>query len=130
VFEFVKDPTCVLCADAKTQSGASYCAAQELGQADKDLNSTYETLLESFPKKQEQLKEAERAWIAFRDRFCAAFAGSYEGGSVEREVVGKCKVVETRHQILRLNELRKEWSSTSSSQLKAPPRQGGGRGPK
>lgn len=124
VLEFVKEPKCVPCAEAQTQSGASYCAAQDMGGADKELNSVYGSIIEAFPKQRDRLKEAERAWIVFRDKFCAALAGYYEGGSVERELIGRCKADETRRQIQRLEELRKEWSSTAASRPKTSPEQG------
>src|SRR4051794_21286846 len=63
VLEFVKEPLCVPCSEAQTQSGASYCASQDVVRADKDLNATYGAIVESFPEKRVPLKEAERAWI-------------------------------------------------------------------
>ena len=110
VFEFVKEPKCVPCSDAETQSGAAYCAGAQVEEADRQLTLTYRELIDKFPSEQQRLKVAERVWIAFRDKFCAAYAGFYKGGSVEREVFGKCLATETRRQVERLGDLRNAWS--------------------
>ena len=110
VFEFVKVPKCVPCSDAETQSGASYCAANRATDADRNLNVLYASLAEKFPSERRRLKEAERAWIAFRDKLCEAHAGMYTGGSIEKEIRGRCVAAETNRQIERLKELGEQWT--------------------
>jgi len=109
VFEFVRTPTCVPCAEAQTQSGAAYCAGREVDDADKQLNRIYQELVDRFPSERPRLKVAERTWITFRGKFCEAEAGIYKGGSLEKQVFGGCLARETRRQIDRLTELRKAW---------------------
>jgi uncharacterized protein YecT (DUF1311 family) len=110
VLEFFDKPTCVPCKDVATQSSASYCARQEADRMDYELNSAYRALTRDFPSERSSLKSAESAWIAFRDKFCAAFSGTYRGGTMEAELFSQCLVAETRRQTERLGDLRKMWS--------------------
>lgn len=111
VFEFVKAPRCVPCAQAETESGAAYCAARSSTDADLELNQVYASLVKGFPSERRVLKDAERAWIVFRDKLCEAQANTYKGGSMEREILGRCLAAETRRQIDRLKELRSMWAA-------------------
>ncbi len=70
------------------QSSARYedigCASEALDNADKTLNETYKALLASMDSEGKgKLKEAQRAWIQFRDADTAlAYHNSGEGGSL------------------------------------------------
>jgi uncharacterized protein YecT (DUF1311 family) len=110
VFEFVREPACVPCSDAETQAGASFCAQRTASTADSDLNRTYKSLLAQYPEQETRLKGAERAWIAFRDKFCEMAAAPYDGGSKRGEVLSHCLATETKRQSERLTELLKEWT--------------------
>ena len=123
VFEFAKTPKCVPCPQAETESGASYCAGQTATDADRELNEVYASMLKEFPLERRPLKEAEHAWVAFRDKLCQAQADTYKGGSMEREIFGRCIAAETRRQIARLKELRDLWSEgTSQNRKRKPPK--------
>jgi uncharacterized protein YecT (DUF1311 family) len=86
VFEFVREPRCVPCPDAETQSGAAYCAGAKVDEVDKQLNALYRDLLNNFPAEQQRLKTAERMWVVFRDRFCEAYAGICKAAVLKRKV--------------------------------------------
>lgn len=111
VFEFVKAPKCTPCAEARTQAGISYCAANAAATGNGELTALYKTLVEKFPAERERLQAAERAWMVFRDRFCDARAGFFSGGSVESAVKADCLEAETRKHVQRLKDLRDEWSN-------------------
>lgn len=59
------------------------CHAQEYALWDLRLNRAYQRIMsaaEVTPAAKDQLREAQRAWIAYRDRACAARAGVESGG--------------------------------------------------
>ena len=60
---------------AQTQSTMNQDACAHYKQADQALNATYATVLKEYAKDPEflsKLKQAQRAWIAFRDAHLAA----------------------------------------------------------
>jgi uncharacterized protein YecT (DUF1311 family) len=110
VFEFIDEPLCVPCSETRTQSAASYCASKRVIASDQALDGAYRDLLQKYPQQGERLRGIKQAWVAFRDQFCEAYAARYKGGTAEREVVGRCRLEETKRQIERLQTLGKEWS--------------------
>lgn len=111
VFEFQDQPKCVPCAKAATQKGIEMCTGGDLDTVDARLNAEYKKMMAEFaPELTRELREAERAWVVFRDKFCRAKAALYEGGSIQGQILLDCKAAETRRQLERLAELRKEWS--------------------
>jgi uncharacterized protein YecT (DUF1311 family) len=100
------------------------CAAFEYRQADARLNKVYrkamqyltddQTLAEkqgNQPQiKYEQtalasLKEAERAWLAYRDLQCSAAGQQYEGGSMRPMIQSQCLTTLTEHRIADLKSV-------------------------
>lgn len=60
----------VKCDNPDTQLEINHCAGEAFSQADKQLNQTWKTLLDHFKADQNkinQLRVAQRAWLAFRD---------------------------------------------------------------
>jgi uncharacterized protein YecT (DUF1311 family) len=54
---------------ADTQADLRRCAAEDLIVADAKMNAVYEKVLAAYasqPKKQERIKEAQQAWLAYR----------------------------------------------------------------
>jgi uncharacterized protein YecT (DUF1311 family) len=89
------------CSEAITQSAMNSCAAQEWEAADVKLNTAYKEVIEKFkimdkqlPEDlkggEEYLREAQRAWIAYRDSNCAAAGFQMRGGSAEPLLVYGC----------------------------------------
>ena len=88
----------------------NFCADNQADDADKALNVLYRKLSDRFPSQRARLKNAEHAWIQFRDKLCEAFAGMYEGGSMQPQVRAQCLEKETRRQIDRLKDLQENWA--------------------
>ncbi|WP_240335391.1 lysozyme inhibitor LprI family protein [Pseudotabrizicola algicola] len=103
------------CDNAMTQQAMNRCAALELEAADKDLNAAYAEargamrdldtdLPPGLSGAELALRDAQRAWISYRDKACAAEGFLMRGGSAEPLLVLGCR--------LRLTEQRAEdlWS--------------------
>lgn len=89
------------CATAMAQADLNACAYQDWETADAELNDAYQeamALLETWdanlPEDEqggaEALREAQRAWITFRDQACAAEGYAMKGGSAEPLLVYGC----------------------------------------
>jgi uncharacterized protein YecT (DUF1311 family) len=90
------------CANAQTQSEMNQCAIDEFRKADAELNGIYQQLLLKTDR-QEKLKAAQRAWIAFREADCEYEASESEGGTMEPLLRYSCYGKATK---TRLNQLR------------------------
>lgn len=69
----------------KNQLAMNMCARQRFDLADSALNSQYRQTLKTLQQAadQQRLREAQRAWIAFRDKDCLAVTGPRaESGSI------------------------------------------------
>lgn len=89
------------CANAVAQMEMTFCAERDWQAADADLNRAYAAarglmrqIDANLPRDQrgaeENLKEAQRAWITFRDKACAAEGYLMHGGSAEPMVIYGC----------------------------------------
>ena len=89
------------CANAQVQIEMTFCAEKDFNTADEDLNAAYQAAvatLKEIDAAQEEgqrnavsyLKDAQRAWIKFRDANCAAEGYLMHGGSAEPMVVYGC----------------------------------------
>jgi uncharacterized protein YecT (DUF1311 family) len=90
------------CANPTFQMEMTYCAEQDWNRADAELNAAYkeararmQALDAGLPADQrgaaEYLKQAQRAWIEFRDAACAAEGYTMHGGSAEPMVIYSCR---------------------------------------
>lgn len=71
------------CANAVTTADMRACADRDYRAADVELNRVYADLRSRLSgAQQERLKEAQRAWIAFRDRQAAFVGGVAAGGTL------------------------------------------------
>ena len=69
-------------------------------QADRELDRTYD----QRPSNETVLREAQRAWVAFRDAQCTYEANAEaRGGSMEPMVDSACRARLTRERIAQLN---------------------------
>ncbi len=70
------------CGKFATQMDLNQCAGANLQAADAALNKIYQQLMvqQSDALSKEQLKDVERAWIAYRDKECAFEVGPRQGG--------------------------------------------------
>jgi uncharacterized protein YecT (DUF1311 family) len=110
------------CDKDTTQAGLNRCSAELFHQADAHLNALYRKITDSLQKdidraqtknnadeikhcetSLQMLKDAERAWVAYRDLHCKAVMQQYEGGSIAPMEYAQCMWRETDH---RIEELR------------------------
>jgi uncharacterized protein YecT (DUF1311 family) len=96
------------CVDAgTTQVEMTACARENWKVADADLNTAFEkgvALLrridEGLPEDEvggeDSLRDAQRAWVTFRDKACEAEGYLFHGGSVEPMIVYDCLARLTR----------------------------------
>jgi uncharacterized protein YecT (DUF1311 family) len=84
------------------------CSADELRRQDALLNESYRKLMASAATPQrEQLREAQRAWIKYRDSTCSLMQ-SFEGGGTLTAVIGSgCVLEETARRAKWLEDLSK-----------------------
>lgn len=91
------------CAAAKTQADLATCTAKDAASADAALNAVYKALAGRLaPADQQRLRDAQRAWIPFRDKECAFRTQPYADGSVYSSLVGTCKAELTEARLTQL----------------------------
>jgi uncharacterized protein YecT (DUF1311 family) len=72
------------------------CSADELRRQDAALNAAYRKLMASLPPlQQEQLREAQRAWIRSRDGSCLLLQSREGGGTLAAVMGSDCVLEET-----------------------------------
>ncbi|MFC5345276.1 lysozyme inhibitor LprI family protein [Brevundimonas staleyi] len=78
-------------ATAQTQSQLNATAAREQQAADRALNSQYTaTMNQLSPSSRTLLRNAQRAWITFRDQQCRYESSAVQGGSAQPMVLSGC----------------------------------------
>ena len=107
------------CANAMSQMEMNACATQQFERADAELNTLYRRLIESAreldrspdngqsegddrPGEEATLREAQRAWVAFRDAHCRGEGYAERGGSLEPMIAAECRARLTRERIAQL----------------------------
>ena len=104
------------CENAVTQQDMNQCAYADWEAADADLNAAYKRALDLLtewdavlPEDEqggaEALREAQRAWIPFRDRACEAEGYAMKGGSAEPLLVYGCMRLLTEERTAHLTGL-------------------------
>lgn len=89
------------CDAPQVQMEMTYCAELAWQAADKDLNAAYAKAIaamrridaglpEDMKGAVETLREAQRAWVAYRDKACAAYGFLARGGTMEPMLVYGC----------------------------------------
>lgn len=106
------------CDDPQNQMEMNSCAGQDFARADAELNRIWPGLIanareadreldrsyDTRPGSEATLREAQRAWIAFRDAHCTWQAYEARGGSMESMLYGACRADLTRERIRQLTE--------------------------
>ncbi|RUT95429.1 DUF1311 domain-containing protein [Mesorhizobium sp. USDA-HM6] len=91
------------CAAAKTQADLGTCTAKDSASADAALNAVYKALSARLSSAdQQRLRDAQRAWIPFRDKECAFRTQPYADGSVYSSLVETCKAELTKARLAQL----------------------------
>jgi uncharacterized protein YecT (DUF1311 family) len=79
------------CEDAQTQADMNICWGNEYKKADAKLNQTYQQLAAMLDDDEKaQLKNAENAWLKYRDTNCEFVADQYKGGSIRPMIAAIC----------------------------------------
>ena len=94
------------CANAETQAEMNICAGKEYKAADATLNQVYRQLTAILnDEEKSQLKEAQTAWLKYRDLNCEFIADQYKGGTMRPMIHGLCLADVTKN---RTTELRNQ----------------------
>ena len=110
------------CANAVTQMEMNQCAYDDWEAADADLNAAYKramTLLKGWdadlPEAEQggaaALKDAQRAWVTFRNKACEVEGYAMKGGSAEPLLVYGCMRQLTEDRTAQLNGLVDSYGS-------------------
>ena len=79
------------CADAQSQAEMNICWGKEYKAADATLNQVYRQLFAKLDDEQKaQLKNAQTAWLKYRDANCEFVADQYKGGSMRPMIAAIC----------------------------------------
>ncbi|MCG7360710.1 lysozyme inhibitor LprI family protein [Roseomonas sp. ACRSG] len=93
------------CGPDATQADLGDCAGEGLRKADAALNETYGRIMDRLkpdPEAARALREAQRAWIRFRDGECDFATISAEGGSIRPMLVAQCRQHLTEQRVTQL----------------------------
>ena len=86
------------CGAQSSQIEMNACFGRDLQRADSRLNGAYAKRLDGMrddPGGARLLRDAERAWMDFRDKNCAFLAHGEEGGSVYSTMLATCRITMT-----------------------------------
>jgi uncharacterized protein YecT (DUF1311 family) len=88
------------------------CLNQRYKQADAALNQLYQQLLSQLSKtRQIKLREAQQAWVLFRDKSAAFMASAAEGGTMQPLLSLAALTSMTEKRVAELKELLHETST-------------------
>ena len=105
------------CANPRNQAEMNACAAIDFENADAELNAVWREAIDSAraadaelnrefdqrPTTEEKLREAQRAWIVFRDAHCTVEGyDEARGGSMEPMIYDGCRARLTRERTSQL----------------------------
>lgn len=99
------------CADPQTQTEMNRCAAEAYKAADVVLNQVYQKLVGILDADEKALlKEAQTAWIKYRDTNCEFESDQCKGGTMRPMVYAGCLEGVTKKRTSELREQIKERS--------------------
>lgn len=94
------------CGDLQTQSEMNQCVAADYAKVDRELNKAYNDYPSRLAEEQKrQLRDAQLAWIRFRDLSCAFESSGVKGGSVYPLILHSCLASMTRARLQQLSVL-------------------------
>lgn len=75
-------------------------------KSDAKMTSVYNTVMASLQTQDQKndLLQAQRAWIKYKETHCGAFAKQYEGGSIKPMIYSICLKEVTDERIVQLNK--------------------------
>lgn len=104
------------CRNPVSQVEMTYCAEQDWMEADAALNTVYGIALakmretdgylpDNLKGAADALRDAQRAWIPYRDKACAAYGYLARGGTLEPQLIYSCRADLTRARVSELEKL-------------------------
>jgi uncharacterized protein YecT (DUF1311 family) len=97
------------CADAQSQAEMTICWGKEYKAADAQLNKTYQGFMSKLDESEKvQLKNAQLAWLKYRDANCDFVADQYKGGTMRPMIAAICLADVTNARVTELRSQMKE----------------------
>src|SRR5438067_2750611 len=97
------------CADAQSQAEMNICWGKEYKAADARLNDAYRQFASKLDDEQKaQLKNAQVAWLKYRDANCDFVADQYKGGTIRPMIAAICLADVTNNRTTELKVQMKE----------------------
>jgi len=104
------------CNNAMTQLDMNQCANMDFQAADAELNAVYKKAMAKMRETDsylpddlkgaaDTLRDAQRAWIPYRDKACEAYGFLARGGSMEPMLYSSCLADLTNQRVKELQEL-------------------------
>jgi len=104
------------CDNAMTQSELTQCAYQDWQTTDAELNTIYKAAMDKMQGMDadlpdelkgaaDTLRDAQRAWIPYRDKACESYGFLARGGTMEPMLAYGCRADLTRSRIEELQDL-------------------------
>ena len=94
------------CAEARTQVDMNACAATAFRWVDTELNRRFADYRARLtPDQGRQLRDAQAAWVRYRDLACRFESSGVEGGSVHPFVLHQCLAARTKSRLGELEAL-------------------------
>ena len=97
------------CADAQSQAEMNICWGKEYKAADARLNQVYQQFVSKLDEEEKaQLKNAQLAWLKYRDANCDFVADQYKGGTMRPMIAAICLADVTNNRTSELKAQMKE----------------------
>lgn len=97
------------CANAETQGEMNICWGNQYKAADAKLNQVYRQFMTKLDDEDKaQLKEAQTAWLKYRDTNCDFVGDQYKGGTMRPMIAAICLTDVTSSRTKELNAQMKE----------------------
>ena len=111
------------CADPQDQAEINQCMGSDYREADEKLNRTYKELVGSIDDNwASALRDAQRAWVTFRDAECEFQSMGWAGGSGRPAVQAGCLTRVTNERTKVLKELLECDPENYKGALECPPK--------
>jgi len=99
----VASDACMALPEGETTVGMTNCSLRETALWDERLNARYEALEDTLePEVFATLREAQRAWIAYRDAECAFAHALWSPGTISSVVAAGCLLDQTARRAIAL----------------------------
>jgi len=93
------------CDALRTQTEITACFGDDEKAGDSALNKLYQSLMHVLSDADKQrLREAQRAWISFRDKECTFRVAPYADGSVGPSLTARCVTALTAQRVIDLRQ--------------------------